>query len=47
MDKENDTLQETSEIEKKEEANWIEVTVNLFKKILGYNFFVYGGKKDF
>ena len=47
MDQENNSPQETTEIEEKKDTNWIEVTVNLFKMILEYKQFEYGVEKDF
>lgn len=47
MEKENNVPQETSEVEEVKDANWIDVTVGLFKTILEFNYFEYGGKKDF
>lgn len=47
MEKENNLPQETSEVEEAKDSNWVDVVVSLFKTILGYNYFEYGGKKDF
>lgn len=47
MEKENNLPQATSEVEEKKDENWIDVTVGLFKTILEFNYFQYGGKKDF
>lgn len=42
-----DTGEEIMDKEKTEAPNWVEVIVDLFKKLLSFNYHEYGTKKDF